>query len=131
MSTTFETAAVGDAVWSAEHGWGIVKAIRPETPWPVRAEFRRGTASYTWDGRDDSNEPRTLYWEELVIPVKPLPKLKVDTLVRVWNKDRSRAKLRYFSHFEGTKLYTYLWGATSVTTEGDSAIWENWEVVAV
>ena len=130
MTTTFETAAVGDTVWDVEHGWGTVRAIHPDTPWPVRVKFERSTKSYTWDGRDDLHEPRTLYWDELVIPTKPLPKLKVDTLVRVWDKDRSLAKLRYFSHFEGTKIFTYCHGATSVTTDVTNT-WENWEVVAV
>ena len=130
MTTTFETAAVGDAVWSTKHGWGTVSAIRPDTAWPVRAEFDRYLESYTWGGVDDWQQPRTLYWDELVIPTKPLPKLKVDTLVRVWDKERSCAKLRYFSHFEGTRIYTYHWGATSITADTTNT-WENWEVVAV
>lgn len=130
MTTTFETAKVGDRVWDIGRGWGTVQEVLP-SKWPVRVRFDTSCQeSYTYAGGETMSTPRTLFWDELVIPIKPLPKLEVDTLVRVWDRSRDRAKLRYFSHFEGTKIFTYHWGATSITADTTST-WENWEVVAV
>lgn len=131
MTTTFEAVKVGDRVWDIGKGWGTVQEVLCESRWPVQVRFDTSYQdSYTYAGGITEPAPRTLFWDELVIPIKPLPKLKVDTLVRVWDRSRDHAKLRYFSHFEGTKIFTYGWGATSITADATSA-WVNWEVVAV
>lgn len=131
MTTTFETVKVGDRVWDIGRGWGTVQEVLCESRWPVRVRFDTSYEEvYTYAGGGMGRMPRTLFWDELVIPIKPLPKLKVDTLVRVWDRSRDYAKLRYFSHFEGTKIFTYCYGATSLSADATCA-WENWEVVAV
>lgn len=131
MTTTFETVKVGDRVWDIRRGWGTVQGVLPSNSWPVRVLFDTSyQESYTYAGGTTESAPRTLFWDELVIPIKPLPKLEVDTLVRVWDGSRDHAKLRYFSHFEGTKIFAYCQGATSITADATST-WENWEVVAV
>lgn len=132
MTTTFETAKVGDRVWDIGRGWGTVEEVL-RTSWPVRVRFDTShQESYTYAGGVTVRTPRSLFWDELVIPIKPLPKLKVDTLVRVWDKERSCAKLRYFSHFQEGKIYVFCNGATSYTIDALYVnCWENWEVVAV
>lgn len=81
--TTFETAKVGDRVWCLLHGWHPIIDTQHNANYPILT--RKG--SYTIDGRNYSNNGRTLFWDEVIItpPPKPAPKLEVDTKILVCN----------------------------------------------
>ena len=69
MTTTFETAKVGDKVWCIMSGWGEVRGTDAPTDYPIAVYFTSGEfKTYTVDGRytkDDLNQ--TLFWGGVVI----------------------------------------------------------------
>ena len=125
--TTFETAQVGDRVWCLLHGWHTIKDTQHNVNYPILT--RKG--SYTIDGRNNSNNGTTLFWDEVVItpPSKPLPKLEVDTKVLVWDFEEDKYKIRgHFSHFNKYgSIFIFANGTTSwssSTTVG----YRNWKL---
>lgn len=132
-TTTFETAKVGDRVWSLTEGWGVIKnRYAPHTQYPLDVGFEGGhRRRYTLWGLLNFNDLNpTLFWDEVKveIPEKPLPQLEVDTKVWVWiGKEVNKIK-RHFSHFENGELHTFDHGKTSWTGETTTA-WNNWELV--
>lgn len=133
MTTTFETAKVGDKVWDSRKGWGVVDELRGSSDYPILVDFVHEYESYTLNGyyfEDDVNP--SLFWGEIVIeaPVKPMPVLQVDAKVLVWYDDDDNVKhRRYFSHFgvDG-KISTFHSGQTSWSTN-KTASWDHFEVV--
>lgn len=96
MTTTFETAKVGDRVWCMRRGWGEVREVKEcggerwggdTNRFPIDVRFPSGECeTYTLGGLcDDDDISQTLFWDEIVIeaPVKPLPVLQVDAKVLV------------------------------------------------
>ena len=124
--TTFETAKVGDRVWCLLHGWHPIIDTQHNINYPILT--RKG--SYTIDGRNYSNNGRTLFWDEVVItpPPKPLPKLEVDTKVLVWDNEDKLVRKRYFSHFDNTNnIHVFAQGATSWTKDLTTK-YSNWKL---
>ena len=124
--TTFETAQVGDRVWCLLYGWHPIIDTQHNVNYPILT--RKG--SYTIDGRNYSNNGRTLFWDEVVItpPSKPLPKLEVDTKVLVWDNEDKLVRKRYFSHFDNTNnIHVFAQGATSWTKDLTTK-YSNWEL---
>ena len=124
--TTFETAKVGDRVWCLLHGWHPIIDTQHNANYPILT--RKG--SYTIDGRNYSNNGRTLFWDEVVItpPPKPLPKLEVDTKVLVWDNEDKLVRKRYFSHFDNTNnIHVFAQGATSWTKDLTTK-YSNWKL---
>ena len=124
--TTFETAQVGDRVWCLLYGWHPIIDTQHNVNYPILT--RKG--SYTIDGRNYSNNGRTLFWDEVVItpPPKPLPKLEVDTKVLVWDNEDKLVRKRYFSHFDNTNnIHVFAQGATSWTKDLTTK-YPNWEL---
>lgn len=134
MTTTFETAKVGDKVWSFEFGWGVIEAIELHTIYPIKVIFEHTDNfyedQYTHCGKALIAPPnQSLFWDEVKItaPRKPLPDLPVDTKVLVWNNGTDKLP-RHFSRFdESGKIECYLEGQSSWTTDGGTSCWENWE----
>ena len=84
----FKNAKVGDKLYSVEDGWGILDAISTDRHHPLIIQFYGCRKSFTMNGRrytDSKNQ--TLFWDKIKfkIPKKPLPNLKVDAKVIVWN----------------------------------------------
>lgn len=130
MTTTFETAKVGDRVWASVSGWGTIKSI-DDSEYPITVYYDNGEYdTYTIDGvlfKDGGLQ--VLFWDEVVIeaPVKPMPALQVDAKVLVW-RDGSRSKFcRHFSHFENNNIHVFDGGLSS-WTGNSSAAWDNWEL---
>ena len=124
--TTFETAKVGDRVWCLLYGWHPIIDTQHNVNYPILT--RKG--SYTIDGRNYSNNGRTLFWDEVVItpPPKPLPKLEVDTKVLVWDNEDKLVRKRYFSHFDNTNnIHVFAQGATSWTKDLTTK-YSNWKL---
>lgn len=134
MTTTFETAKVGDKVWSIEYGWGEIQSLTEMETYPVKVVFpMEQPQSYTRRGhRLLTHARRTLFWDEVVIeaPIKPMPVLKVDAKVFVCGIGCDQWLKRHFSHFEKGVIHTFDDGHTS-WTGGPTTAWENWEVAAV
>ena len=124
--TTFETAKVGDRVWCLLYGWHPIIDTQHNINYPILT--RKG--SYTIDGRNYSNNGRTLFWDEVVIipPPKPAPKLEVDTKVLVWDNEDKLVRKRYFSHFDNTNnIHVFAQGATSWTKDLTTK-YSNWKL---
>ena len=133
MTTTFETARIGDKVWSVERGWGVIRSLDGGEEYPIKVEFQNGrTPYYTLGGkRLTTQENQTLFWDEvkIVAPQKPLPNLDVDAKVLVWT-DPSKKHRRHFSHFNGDRICTFDGGATSFSMLHRNSItsWPYWEL---
>ena len=124
--TTFETAQVGDRVWCLLYGWHPIIDTQHNVNYPILT--RKG--SYTIDGRNYSNNGRTLFWDEVIItpPPKPAPKLEVDTKVLVWDNGDKLVRKRYFSHFDdNNNIHVFAQGATSWTKDLTTK-YSNWEL---
>ena len=133
MTTTFETAKVGDRVWSMKDGWGVVHSIEPSHCYPVSVVYPcRKRRLFTSGGLYDKTDIiQTLFWDEVVIeaPKKPLPDLEVDAKVFVWNDPKQKHK-RHFSHFRNGVIWTFDAGNTSFTRLHKNSIthWLYWEL---
>jgi hypothetical protein len=132
MSTTFESASVGDRVWSITKGWGEITKILKHSSFPIHVKYdSTGYDTFTFDGYlIEAYIMRSLFWDEVKIeaPKKPMPDLKVDTKVVVWGDDHIKYN-RYFAGWcELTGLImAYDYGATSWSAAGSST-WPNWEL---
>lgn len=132
MTTTFETAKVGDKVWDFMFGVGkVVDIINGEYPIVVDFENERYKVieQFTYEGTlYKFPGTQTLFWSEIeiVAPRKPLPK---DTKVYVWVDGGSKLA-RHISHFnEQGRAVCYNDGQTSWTTSGHTSSWDFWELV--
>lgn len=76
MTTTFETAKVGDRVWCMVAGWGEVQSIDSSKDYPIAVRFNDDDIqTYTVGGFfAESDIRQTLFWDEIVfeVPVKPI-----------------------------------------------------------
>ena len=130
MTTTFETASIGDRVWSLERGWGKIRSLGEEVTYPIGVEFPdEYPLCYTLGGKRLITHGRqTLFWDEVEIeaPTKPLPKLAKDACLEVWSPLNPTITFnRHFSHFEGGVVYCFENGGTSWTTS-KTIPWYHW-----
>ena len=132
MTTTFETASIGDEVWCVSLGWGAITDIIQTDDYPIVVRFdTRKLDTFTMEGRlykDDLNP--TLFWSEvrIVVPTKPRPKLNKDDCVEVWNTltiDPTITYKRHFSHFENGQIFCFDNGGTSWTSN-QTVSWDRW-----
>ncbi len=138
----FSVAEEGEKVWAVNKGVGIVKGVRKSRAVErvfVDVEFIRGNgtayvASFLSDGMFNFGDTvQSLFWSEPSIssPVRkaPLPKLKVDQRVRVWDHDLDKSINRHFSHFDDLGIIR-VWqnGGTSFTSSVTLG-YLNWEIV--
>jgi hypothetical protein len=77
MTTTFETAKIGDQVFSHTFGWGVILDIDKSNYYPIQAVF--GTTAtchfFTLEGFHYKGNPsQCLFWDECTIeaPAKPV-----------------------------------------------------------
>ena len=131
MTTTFETAKVGDKVWSMGMGWGEIRDTSHSARYPIHVCFQSGEyETYTLGGAHDAEDKtQYLFWDEIVIkaPVKPMPNLEVDAKVFVWNRKGDVKLKRHFSHFEGGELHAFTSGESSWTGR-ITAAYAYWEL---
>lgn len=132
MTTTFETAKIGDRVWCMRNGWGEILGASGLDDYPIAVRFKGdGFKTYTLGGFYSEDEvTQSLFWDEVMVvaPKKPLPALKKDTKVLVWNDDGPKHK-SYFAGWCAINglIMTYDYGATSWSSIGFST-WQNWEL---
>ena len=134
MTTTFETAKVGDRVWCVKAGWGEILDIDSLPSYPILVEFSDDEyKTYTAEGFHVLGDvSQTLFWDEVKFkaPTKPISYLPVDTKVLVWNKDGDVKCKRHFSHFENGFIQTFNNGCTSWTIPTQiTSKWDHWEVI--
>lgn len=133
MTTTFETARVGDKVWSIERGWGEILSLTEGVIYPVEVGFpNEFPLSYTLGGKLlITHEHRTLFWSEIVIdaPAKPTPALQVDAKILVWDVPEVKHN-RHFSHFDAHGfIHTFTDGKTSFTSRAtEVSKWLDWDL---
>ena len=126
--TTFEDAKVGDKVYHYKYGWSTITNIKKENNYPIIIDY---DFSFTYEGfADKSDKNRTLFWDEVVIttPEKPLPKLKVDTKVLVWDSDSHIKHKRYFSHFDSNSTIHVFNNGTTSWSYNITVGYRNWEL---
>jgi hypothetical protein len=76
-TTTFETAEVGDKVYSTVLGWGVIESIKLHDHYPVHVSFYNTNGEveiFTYEGYFyDHIHIQSLFWDEVVIkaPKKP------------------------------------------------------------
>lgn len=129
-TTTFETAKVGDKVWSIEYGWGVIQSTSHTYTNPILVRFAEDDyMSFKLSGSQfHEYRHQTLFWDEIKFeaPQKPLPDLEVDAKVLVWSR-HNKVK-RHFSHFdEEGRICAFDHGRSSFTTK-DYTAWPNWEL---
>jgi hypothetical protein len=78
MTTTFETAKIGDKVYSTTFGWGEIERIGTGNNHPINVRFAHdnSVSSFTVEGYYRADLPRqSLFWGEVSIeaPPKPVP----------------------------------------------------------
>jgi len=134
----FKNAKIGDKVFDyLTQEWGIVTDIRNNHTYSLVVQFgddKNQETSYTSSGKTlESFKVPTLFWDKVKSiepPSKPLPNLKVDTKVIVWDYKTEKNK-KYFSHFDSDgKINCFTLGATSWSAIGTVA-WSNWELAEV
>jgi hypothetical protein len=121
---------VGDKVWDIHHGWDVVIYLHSDLEYKIETN----SDFYTSEGQYYSSDTfPTLFWNEFEVPkrafIKPLPDLRVDTKVLVWNNGDTIKERRYFSHFYEGEMYCFTNGVSGWTTK--SAIttsWDYWEL---
>ena len=133
MTTTFETAKVGDKVWSLVHGWGVISRIESYSDYPIKVNFEKSFDSFTFDGKlYASNKHQSIFLDEVKIIAPEKPKAApppVDTKVIVCRAGRSRFKRYSAGQFDDNgRLMCYENGATSFSDNGHLTAWENWEL---
>lgn len=73
MTTTFEQAQVGDKVWCAIYGWGVIAGVSDGFAYPINVQFKDRNTDYTADGVFYDGENQTLFWGEIKITAPPMP----------------------------------------------------------
>lgn len=133
VTTTFETAKVGDKVWSITAGWGEVRKIDYSSDYPLVVYFAEvhEFKTFTVGGLCKmGNLNQSLFWDEAVIdaPANPTPSLAVDAKILVWDVPEVKHK-RHFSHFdEYGYIYTFTDGKTSFTSRStEVSKWVDWD----
>ena len=130
-TTTFENAKVNDKIWSIKYRrWFTVTRI--QTNYIIISDGNINT-SCNFDGSVNGDKFQSYFWDEIEIiaPVKPKPKLKVDTKLIVWNYNSSRRYNQYFSHFDDTgRIHAFADGRTSWSNDNryTSRSWDCWEL---
>ena len=133
MTTTFETARVGDKVWCMHTGWGEIIDTWASVSYPIAVYFPNEIRKlYTTGGYYvDDDVSQTLFWDvvKVVAPQKPLPNLEVDTKVIVWTNPYKKQK-RHFSHFVDGRIWTFDNGSTSFSKLHTNSVtgWPHWEL---
>jgi hypothetical protein len=121
---------VGDKVWDSRFGWSEVISIYNRKMYEIETNFN----CYMSDGKYHIEDKfPTLFWNEFEAPegafIKPLPKLRVDTKVLVWNDGDTVKLKRHFSHFYDDEIYCFINGVTGWTTKNAiTTSWDNWEL---
>ena len=119
MTTTFETAKVGDRVWSSTRGWGEITRIENHSNYPITVKYdSSGFGKFTFGGCLLINGAmQGLFWDEIVIeaPVKTAVNLTSDAKQVSELRDRLAiaymqscvAGNAYFETFEGVSEEAY------------------------
>lgn len=83
----FSNAKVGDRAWSARKGWGTIRRLTVDTPYPIEFKADMGDVeNYTPEGKDFiSDLYPTLFHQEpqIIIPEPPVTH-EVDCFVNVY-----------------------------------------------
>jgi len=115
--------------------WGNVVDIKDGEKYPILVSFDNGVnTSYTKDGRLSLFDKRSrLFFDDIPPfvapprPKKPLPALKVDTKVIVWEEDGVKFP-RFFKGWRGDKCLCFANGQNSFSTNGFDTDWKYWKI---
>lgn len=132
-TTTFENAKVNDKIWSIkDRKWYYIKIIHANYLTIASVDDKLINVC-NFDGSIGNDEFQSYFWDEIEIiaPVKPKPKLKVDTKVIVWNYNSTHIRHnQYFSHFDATgRIHVFVDGRTSWSNDNRcKSSWDCWEL---
>jgi len=131
----FKDAKIGDRVFNyLKQQWGTIEKITSFHEYPLQVKFDDDSVkTFTIDGRLSYSIVQTLFWDEvhpIIPPKKPLPDLKVDTKVLVWDEGMNCKEKRYFSNFNKYGLIEcFANGKTSWNANKYVNAWNHWELV--
>ena len=130
----FSKSKKGDSVWSPHYGWGKIIKIYTKEDYPLIVQFASRKEHYKFNGKSNIYDlNQSLFWNEFKIPeesfIKPLPKLKVNTEVTVWNIDENTTTFNaHFSHFDSNGyMHCFANGKTKWTSD-KTVMWEHWKL---
>ena len=85
MTTTFESARVGDEVECLLHGKGVIEKIVLSDPYPIRVRMITGKYQYyTVTGSPFADRGRTLFWPGVKVIAPEEPKRTVRKEIVLW-----------------------------------------------
>ncbi len=74
----FDGVKIGDKVWSFEFGWGTVKELIYNSPYPIGVVFdNEQYETFTLDGKVEKSCNQTLFWNEVKFEVPKKTKLEL------------------------------------------------------
>jgi len=130
---------IGDRVFSYSlQQWGTVEmrvATSSNTTITVYFDNLERKRIYEENGKlFPTDKASDLFYSKVSItpPLKPLPDLKIDDKVIVWNNYTPEEKYnRYFAGWEGGRITCFCDGSTSWSAPkaGRIITWENWEII--
>jgi hypothetical protein len=137
MTTTFETAKVGDRVYALARGWTTIEEIGGSMAgFPI---VTSGTYTYSLDGRYLVGGDQVLFWDKPTItaPAKPEPKVApkvappVDTLVEVTDSHGDKCNRYSAGRIVDDVILCWSEGRTSKTASNkhDTTAWKSWRIV--
>jgi len=74
----FDGIKIGDRVWSFEYGWGTVKELIYNSPYPIGVVFdNEQYETFTLDGKIEKSCNQTLFWDEIKFEIPKKHKIKL------------------------------------------------------
>lgn len=135
----FDGIKVGDKVYSIGRGIGhVIDSTIKVNDSDFVVEFDVSVYGlFSSDGISNGEVSQTLFWQkpEIIDKGKPLPDLKVDAKVIVWNNPESKdyAFVKYKRHFcdfrDNGRICVFSEGKTSHTHHGSYCFFDNYEIV--
>ena len=130
---------VGDKVIYSLRGYCFVQHIEPRDLYPVKVAFPDGKKkTFTVDGRFENADLFPSLFHEDEYPTcypqyeKPKPDLKVDAKLIVWDSSEYK-HYKCRAHFKewgkDGKVVCFDGGRTSHTDNGDTCVWNHYEIV--
>lgn len=136
----FRNAEIGDKIWSFKYNkYVIISDIVPNDEYPIVVHLDDNGihAEYiTYDGKFDITDANPSYfWKSFDIPKEATTQsIKQNSLVKVWDGTSPTPAIHRYATgtFNSNGLIeVYTCGADSITTDGDTTVYENFEVIKI
>lgn len=117
---------VGDKIWNFRSGWVTVEYLHQDDPYPIitnSSSCTRNGKRYLSDGCP------SFFWKEQILDLsKPLPDLKVDDKVIVWDDEEYKYAEHFYNFNSNGNIVTFSDGQTSWSSDSSMSVWKYWEI---